>query len=137
MLQIADSQGEKLNMGAAKSQIQREFSDFDERNYGYSLFRKFIEEETKFTVKISGSTAYIVRQNQNLKTNDNDNVEKYVLDKAKSKIELAVLGSELRNKYPNFKYKEQGYSKFSKYVQSIKGIKLSTKNNKTIVELDK
>ena len=43
-----------LELGAAKSQLQREFADFDERNYGYSLFRKFIEEDTKFVVGKAG-----------------------------------------------------------------------------------
>lgn len=64
MMQNAENDGHKLNMGSAKSQLQKEISDFDERNYGYTSFRKFIESETRFSVEIEGSTAFIMRKGQ-------------------------------------------------------------------------
>ena len=75
MMQQAENSGEMLNMGSAKSQLQREFADFDERNYGYSLFRKFIEEDTKYEVKIIGSAAFITRKKQEKKSEPNNDIE--------------------------------------------------------------
>lgn len=130
MLQQAENKGELLNLGSTKSQLQREFPDFDERNYGYSLFRKFIEEETKYQVVVEGSTAFIRRKNQEKKSESEDDVATFVIKCAKTNMDLGRLGTEIHNKYPNFKLKELGYSKLSKYVQSIPGVALKTKNNK-------
>ena len=129
MIQQAENSGEMLNLGSAKSQLQREFADFDERNYGYTLFRKFIEEDTKYLVKIEGSSAYITRKKQDKNVDSSTAVEAFILEKAKGKIELGALGQELTRQFPKFKYKELGYTKFSKYIQSVKGIE--TKKNGT------
>lgn len=137
MLQQAENSGEMLNMGSAKSRLQREFPDFDERNYGYTLFRKFIEEDTKYIVKIEGSTAYITRKNQDKKINVSNDIETFILECAKNKIELGALGQELLKQFPNFRYKDSGYSKFSKYIQSIKGIETKKTGNKWYVVLSK
>ncbi len=137
MIQQAENNGEMLNMGSAKSQLQREFADFDERNYGYSLFRKFIEEDTKYLVKIIGSTAYITRKKQEKKVESSTGIEEFILEKAKNKIELGALGQELQKKYPSFKYKDLGYSKLSKYIQSVSGVMTQTEGRKTFVTTQK
>ncbi|MCR5799758.1 MAG: NYN domain-containing protein [Lachnospiraceae bacterium] len=134
MIQQAESSGELLNLGSSKSRLQREFADFDERNYGYTLFRKFIEEETRFAVEISGSTAYITRKGQDKKQDDTDKVAGYITERAKKKVELAALGHELHDRFPNFKYKDLGYAKLSKYVESIAGVRITSRGNKKIVE---
>ena len=134
MVQQAESRGELVHLGSAKSQLQREFADFDERNYGYSLFRKFIEENTKFVVEKVGSTAYITRKNQDKKQDSTDSIENFIVERARSQIELATLGNELHDRYPNFKYKDLGYSKLSKYIQSISKVKITNKGNKQFVE---
>lgn len=135
MLQQAENKGELLNLGSTKSQLQREFPDFDERNYGYSLFRKFIEEETKYQVVVEGSTAFIQRKNLE-KKNETEDVVSFVIKCAKTNMDLGRLGKEIHNKYPNFKLKELGYSKLSKYVQSIPGVALNNKNNASHVSFE-
>lgn len=137
LIQQAENSGELLNLGTAKSQLQREYADFDERNYGYSLFRKFIEEDTRFVVGKNGSTAYITRKTSDKKQDSISSVEAFILDKAKNRIEIAVLGQELSKKFPNFKYKDLGYSKLSKYVQSINGVQISKSKEKQYVVLSK
>ncbi len=137
MLQQAENSEELLNMGTVKSQLQRTYADFDERNYGYSLFRKFIEEETKFVVKTSGSTAYITRKNHDTKKDTTNSVDEFIKNKAKQKTELAALGHELQNEFPNFRYKDLGYSKLSKYIENIAGVKLIYSNKKCTVTLTK
>ncbi|MCR4750306.1 MAG: NYN domain-containing protein [Lachnospiraceae bacterium] len=133
IVQQAEGRGENAYLASTKSQLQREFADFDERNYGYSLFRKFVEDETKFEVKQKGSVAYIVRKHQQKK---HDSVEEYILEKAKKRPELADLGREIHAAFPYFKPKELGYSKLSKYIESIPQVKIETDdNNKNYVVL--
>lgn len=133
MLQQAENCGEQLNMGLTKSLLQREFPDFDERNYGYIMFRTFIENETKLKVNINGSVAYIVRVKGNKKANTEKIVEEFIVKRAKNAIDLGQLGTELHNKFPDFHVKDLGYSQLSKYVQSIPNVSLSVKKKRVTV----
>jgi len=133
MIQQAENSGEMLHLGSTKSQLQREFADFDERNYGYSLFRKFIEDETKFVVEKSGSTAFIKRKKQDKKQDDPEAVEAFVIERAAKNVELAALGKEIHDKFPHFKYKDLGYSNLSKFVQSILAVEITNQGNKQVV----
>ena len=81
-----------------------------------------------------GSRAYITRRNQDKKQDGTDSIENFIIERAKSRAELASLGKELHDKYPNFKYKDLGYSKLSKYIQSIAKVKITNKGNKQFVE---
>jgi len=131
IVQQAENKGEYANLGSTKSQIQREYADFDERNYGYTLFRKFVEEETRFQVRQNGSTAYIVRKQAVV---NEKVISEYIVALANSKPELGSVGHNIHNKFPEFKYKELGYSKLSKYISSIPQVKIETrKGNKNYV----
>ena len=137
MLQHAENKGEHLNLGSTKSQLKIEFPDFDERNYGYSMFRKLIEEEFKFEVKVNKSTAFIVRKETETKDNIEEQVKNYIKESARKNTDLGKLGRELQEKYPTFKIKELGYSKLSKYIQSIPEVELIIKSNKRHVSVKK
>lgn len=137
MLQHAENKGEHLNLGSTKSQLKIEFPDFDERNYGYSMFRKLIEEEFKFEVKVNKSTAFIVRKETETKDNIEEQVKNYIKESARKNTDLGKLGRELQEKYPTFKIKELGYSKLSKYIQSIPEVELIIKSNKSHVSAKK
>ncbi|MCM1287314.1 MAG: NYN domain-containing protein [Clostridium sp.] len=120
----AENKGLRANLGSTKSQLQRTFPDFDERNYGYTLFRKFIEDGTKFKTESEGNSMYIVRKN-------NNDIEKkvcnFIKEKAKEDIALDMLGNEIHTKFPKFSYKESGYSQLSKFVASVEGVEVYAK----------
>lgn len=137
MLREAEDKGERLNMGSTKSQLKNAFPDFDERNYGYSMFRKLVEEETKFKVEVDKSTAFITRRNTDKKVNIEETVRNYIQKCADSNMDLGRLGRDIQDKYPGFKVKEYGYSKLSKYIQSIPGVEIITKSNKSHISVIK
>ena len=91
----------------------------------------------QYEIKISGSTAYITRKNSDRKADISKEVEKYICERAKSNVELGILGKELTKKYPNYKYKDEGYSKLSKYIQSINGIVTKKDGTKWCVAVKK
>ncbi|MCM1084177.1 MAG: NYN domain-containing protein [Clostridium sp.] len=123
----AENKGLRAHLGSTKSQLQRIFSDFDERNYGYSRFKKFIEDETNVEIETEGTSMYIVRKNNN---NIERKVCNFIKEKAKEDISLRMLGNEIHTKFPKFSYKESGYSQFSKFVASVEGVEVyeKTKN---------
>lgn len=45
---------------------------------------------------------------------------------AKRGVELAALGQKIHVKYPGFKAKEYGYSTLSKFISSIKVLKIES-----------
>lgn len=132
LIQQSENNGEHANLGSTKSNLQRLFPDFDERNYGYSSMRKFITEATKFDTAQKGSTIYIMRRSDH----DDDvesKVKQFVLEAAKDSVEMGTLGRMIVEKYPDFKYKDYGYARLSKYVSGIAGVKVE--NNMVTLRL--
>ena len=65
-----------------------------------------------------------------------EKIEKYIMDKARNGADLGDLGREIHIAFPNFKYKELGYSKLSKYIESLSQVKIITDDgNKNYVVL--
>lgn len=123
LIQQSENNGEHANLGSTKSNLQRLFPDFDERNYGYSSMRKFITEATKFDTVQKGTAIYVMR------SSDHDmDVEKavrdFVLEVTKEPVEMGTLGRMIAEQYPEFKYKEYGYARLSKYVSGIPQVKV-------------
>lgn len=138
IIQLNDNNGSSTNLGSLKSTLQRKYSDFDERNYGYNSMKKFIQEATKFKIVQSRSVVTVSRGNDNstqikdLEAEVRDYIKKLACEN--HEIELGRLGRVLIEKYPDFKHKEYGYSRLSAYVKSIEGLSVNSKNRVTICE---
>jgi uncharacterized protein (TIGR00288 family) len=124
LIQQSENDGEHaLNLGSLKSNLQRLYPDFDERNYGYSSMRKFITEATKFETMQRGSTIYVMRDSEH-GNHTEDQVRRFVLTAAENEVEMGVLGRMICEHFPDFKYKDLGYSRLSQYVRGIKEVKI-------------
>ena len=123
LIQQSENNGEHANLGSTKSNLQRLFPDFDERNYGYSSMRTFIEEATKFETMQKGTAICILRSSDHGKDIEKE-VEKFVQKAAASTVELGTLGRMIATEYPDFKYKDYGYARLSKYVSSVPGVQI-------------
>lgn len=123
LIQQSENNGEHANLGSTKSNLQRLFPDFDERNYGYNSMRKFITEATKFDTVQKGTAIYIMRRSDH-DDNVESKVKQFVLEAAKDSVEMGTLGRMIVEKYPDFKYKDYGYARLSKYVSGISGVKV-------------
>lgn len=133
LIQQSESNGEHAHLGSVKSTLQKLYPDFDERNYGYNSMMKFITEATKFEIIKNGSSIHVVCSKRDNPKDTDKKVRQYILQRAETSIELGVLGNNIHEKFPEFKYKDYGYSRLSKYVSSIKGIQISNDKNKNIV----
>lgn len=124
LMQQNENNGEhEMNLGSLKSNLQRLYPDFDERNYGYSSMRKFISEATKFETMQRGSTIYVMRDLERGSCTE-DEVRRFVLEAAGKEVEMGVLGRMICERFPDFKYKELGYSRLTQYVRGIREVRV-------------
>ncbi len=128
LLQECENNGEPANLGMVKSNLQRLYPDFDERNYGYNAMMKFITEATRFKIVKQGSTILVVRGGQGGSGNVEESVQQYIIRKAEQTIKLEILGQQLHEHFPDFKYKDYGYARLSRYVSSIEGVQIDSNN---------
>lgn len=130
-----NSEGKDTGLGEIGSRLVRKYTDFDVRNYGYTLLSKFLEDMKKFKLTKNNSTI-IVTINEN-KSNNRDIIEfiKNIV-KVKQRMSLSALSNEVHEKYKKFSVKNYGYSTFSKFVQSIEGLDVS-KDKKVVKYIQK
>jgi len=105
------------------------YPDFDVRNYGYNLLSKFIEEFPKFRLLKRGNIVSV-------KLVEGENVEDFIVEHVtgcKEGIELGALGQVIRATYPNFNFRDYGFSQFKKYVNNISPLLVRKVGNQTIV----
>lgn len=125
------NKGKTTELGEIGSKLVNKFTDFDVRNYGYSLLSKFLEEIPTLSLKKHNHGYTVGLQDNKLAMED---AEKFVIEqvkKAGTKGEPIVnLSNKLHNENDNFKVKDYGYSTFSKFLQSINGIEVSGVRNK-------
>jgi hypothetical protein len=130
-----ENKDKRTSLGEIGNRLVKKYPDFDVRNYGYSLLSKFMEEMSEFELDKSG-TSFTVSIRDNSKANEEIvNFIKVIVQKSgKSGIDLSEIGNSVKRKYQHFNVKDYGYSKFSKFVQSINGLKFrKDKTNITIV----
>lgn len=113
-------------LGEIGNRLVKKYPDFDVRNYGYSLLSKFLEEMPEFELDKS-SNIFTINIKNNSKMNEEivHYIKGVVKKSGKTGIDMAELGNILKARYPKFNVKDYGYSKFSKFVQSIDGLKFS------------
>ncbi|BAK46255.1 MAG: NYN domain-containing protein [Lachnospiraceae bacterium] len=113
-----NNSGKETGLGEIGSQLQKKYSDFDVRNYGYSQLSTFIEDVDSLVLKKNGNSYFVhLKENRGLK----DKVKSYACELVRSAgssgMELAVLGQKIHSRFPNFKVKEFGYATLSKFIQ--------------------
>ncbi|MEG1657156.1 MAG: NYN domain-containing protein [Christensenellaceae bacterium] len=114
-------------LGEIGSRLVKKYPDFDVRNYGYSLLSKFLEEIASINLeKQNKSVTVTLADNQQTNTEINDFIKSEVQKSGESGMILSELSNRCHAKYKTFKVKDFGYSSFSKFVQAIVGLKLSS-----------
>jgi len=140
IIQENDNKGKETDLGEIGNRLQKKYSDFDVRNYGYSSLSTFINEMDGFVMKKVSSTVFVaLKEDDNIKAQVVDYATSYVSSNKDSGVELGALGQKIHSKYPKFKVKEYGYSTLSKFISSIKQLQIIDKddNKKYAVKKEK
>lgn len=126
-------QNEKAGLGGIKSTLQRRYSDFDERNYGFTTIRKFIESMEDFQVIQEDTSLYVT---MNTSACDENVVVAYILDcLKKGEMEMGALSNKVHERFENFNFKNYGYNQFSKFISGISGVVVEKKDNRSYVSV--
>ncbi len=127
IVQQQENKGERAGLGGIKSQLQRVYTDFDERNYGYSSMTTFIKDLKEFEMILEGTAVYVVNSKM---THSRDEIEQFILRRvAQSPVSLGSLGQQIHNQFPDFQCKNYGYSQLWRFVSSIPQIVIEEKNS--------
>lgn len=130
----SENNGVEIHLGEIGSKISKKYQDFDVRNYGYSRLSKFIEEIDCLQCN-KKSTSIIITMKDNKHKEDAIRERVIQVVSSKKSVGLSELSNVLHSEYKNFNIKDYGYSTFSKFVQSIKGLEiLDNKDNRKRVK---
>ena len=104
--------GKNTTLSEIGSILQKKFSEFDVRNYGYSKLSTFLESMNDIEVLKTGQQ-----------------IEKCITDLICSNgghiDNLSIIHDALRNRFPGFDVKQYGYSRISSFINSFKKFKIT------------
>ena len=125
---------DRAGLGGIKSTLQRQYTDFDERNYGFTSIRKFIESMKDFQLVQEDSSLYVT-----MKTPDHAEVEveQYIRSMLfKEAMEMGDLSNKVHEKFEGFNPKSYGYNQFGKFISNIDGVIVVREDGHVIAKLD-
>lgn len=118
--------GKNTTLSEIGSILQKKFSEFDVRNYGYSKLSTFLESMNDIEVLKTGHN-YLVKERQN--TVSRQQIEKCITDLICSNgghiDNLSIIHDALRSRFPGFDVKQYGYSRISSFINSFKKFKIT------------
>lgn len=124
---IIESENKDTAAGLADigNRLVKKYPDFDVRNYGYSRLSKFLEEVPELEVRKENSVYSVVLRDSERNSEEVIEYMTGLVKKSKKHgIYLSELGNLVNSKYEKFNVKDYGYSKFSKFVQSIPEVEI-------------
>lgn len=132
-----ENKSRETGLGEIGSRLQKKYSDFDVRNYGYSSLSTFLDEIDSFELKKVNNTVIVgLKEDNSMKKQVVSFAVECVQKAGNQGLEMATLGQKIHVSYPNFKVKEYGYSTLSKFISGIKFLKITTSSeNRKMVEL--
>ena len=128
-----DNRGKETGLGEIGSRLQKKYSDFDVRIYGYSSLSTFIDETAAFDVKKKDSTVFVaLHTDKDMKKR----VKRFTIDRVAESgtkgIELGHLGQKIHEEFPNFNAREFGYATLSKFIYGIKDLKVESSGSSSL-----
>lgn len=118
---IAES--ERLTLGEVGSSLNKLFTDFDVRNYGYTKLSVFIREEFSKIMMDEVDGNYIINMRNEIDINVIQNEIKEFISKNGGSIDnLSKIYDALKTNHKHFNLKDYGFSRFSSFLRSINGI---------------
>lgn len=117
--------GKRTRLSEVGNELSNKYSDFDVRNYGYSSLSRFLDEMSRFELEREGND-YFIALNKTAPVREAvaDLINETLIEAPHQEMGLSELGNIVRTRFPDFDQREYGYTQFSKFVASLKGIEL-------------
>ena len=122
-----DNNGRTTGPGEIGSRLQSKYPDFDIRTFGYSQLSKFLADMDGIVVEKGKNNAITVSLKEGKSEDDEliNDIRKIVKEHGKKGIALSTLGQEIRRKHKNFNVKLYGYSQLYKFIDSLRGLRVT------------
>lgn len=132
-----DNSGRDTGIGELGSRLNKQYPDFDVRNYGYSKLSIFLEKFDFLSTRKNGNTILVSLKDSETKM---ENVENEIIAIIRASgsggLTLGDLSNKLRQRISNFNLRDYGYTKFSKFVQDQPKLRVSGSGKNQRVVLD-
>lgn len=123
---------EEINIGELGSRLQGRYPDFDVRNYGYSKFSQFLKDFDCLSFRQVGSSILVSQKSDKTDLRRiEDTLAAIIRTNGSKGYNLGELKKQLCTKIPEFSVKTYGYSKFSRFIENLPGLKI--KNNTVMI----
>ena len=134
IIKIIEKNGGKIKIGSIKNELKKDNPNFDQKNYGYSKFTKFIESFE--SIKIQSDYVTIkespIKKVENINSSNKNKTDRrlieqniiYIMDKNGGKFPLASIKDKIKEYYPDFEQQNYGYLKFLDFLESINFLKI-------------
>lgn len=118
--------GAKVQISVVKEALQRKYSDFDERNYGFSKFSGFLKSFKTLEVSPDGARhslgvclQYSARKAE---------IEAYVLSLLQRnrahRLNIGEINSKITERFKDFSVKSMGYKQIKLFLSDIDGVEI-------------
>lgn len=116
---------ESVNLGELKNAIVSKYSDFDERNYGYSKFSTFIKSLNDFQLDENGCYIDVKIKYENV----HDYIQNYCKNNSNKRFTSVELQNQIGKEFGNFRLANLGFRSMKSFLASLPQI-VKTEDNK-------
>lgn len=130
---------EWMDVAALANYLGKRYPDFDVRNYGYTKFSLFLTEFDSLERKRAKDTIMVSIKQSEMKNRIEKTLYEILKEYNGKGAYMKKLYFKLLESYPDFNVREYGYTSFTQFIKSMKGLRVKNyyKGNgvKTLVYL--
>lgn len=115
----------RVDLGAIGNRLSKRYPDFDVRNYGYSKLSVLINEEMPGFYISKENNHNFVQKAERIGRDDIKQEVITMIEKSNGVVEnLSIINNRLMEEHEGFDLHDYGYSRFSSFLRSIKGLQV-------------
>lgn len=120
---ILNNNNMMMHISQVNQELVKKYPSFTAKEYGYSKFSEVLKDIPRIILKNNNA---ILSDEENISESKKKIEEDIIkiIEKNGGKIKIGSIKNELKKDNPNFDQKNYGYSKFTKFIESLENIKL-------------
>jgi hypothetical protein len=120
---ILNDNNRMMHISQVNQELVKKYPTFTAKEYGYSKFSEVLKDISRIILKNNNAIlSYEENISESKKKIEEDIIK--IIEKNGGKIKIGSIKNELKKDNPNFDQKNYGYSKFTKFIESLENIKL-------------
>ena len=120
---ILNDNNKMMHISQVNQKLVKKYPTFTAKEYGYSKFSEVLKDIPRIILKNNNAILSDEENFSESKKKIEEDIIK-IIEKNGGKIKIGSIKNELKKDNPNFDQKNYGYSKFTKFIESLENIKL-------------